>query len=333
MSTLNFSSFLHIVKKYANKKAMTFLVRGFLEEPIRLADIRDSKRKRYKLSPSICSDLYKGNEDLYPNLRKGLITYLNGYTESKPSLNVIYGRVVPETYRKVLNKELLDYALTCDNLTNNDKKKLSSLYSKASEKDFFVCLMYFVFVSNNKVNIAGPKRRKISFEDENLTAKDILDLLMSRPHPITIVTPDDIDESELNYVKELLALYSEKAKIVFKTKSELSSDPILLKEFEEQRGYYYLAESIRQGLRDTELSGQHFFDEYKSEVFESLKETSEAAYVTSEEKMKTILSRVTLIPLNSYLSKIPGWITASERKGTCHMLVNDGKMKWSKEDE
>ena len=44
--------------------------------------------------------------------------------------------------------------------------------------------------------------------------------------------------------------------------------------------------------------------------------------------MNTVMERVTFIPLNSLLMHLPGWIRAQERKGICHMLVNEEKIKW-----
>lgn len=307
------------------------MVRGFLEEPIKIVDIRNEKRRQYKVTPQMSSDFFKGKEDIYPNLREGLMKYLSIYADKVPTLSMLYGRVVPIKYQPITNKKLLELAISSVDLDRSEKDQLNKLYSSNSI-EFFKLIFKLAIRANNKtaISVSLPKK-EISLDDEDLTTKDIIDILMSKPRPITIITPDEVDESEVKYVKELLKVYSEKASVTFASKSDLEKDPSLLKAFEEQRRYFYAAESIKRGLRDTEHSGKHFFDDYKDEVFEGIKEATERTYTSGEDKLNSILDRVTLIPLNSFIAKIPDWITATERKGTCHMLVNDGKVTWNKD--
>jgi hypothetical protein len=42
-----------------------------------------------------------------------------------------------------------------------------------------------------------------------------------------------------------------------------------------------------------------------------------------------VLKQAVVAPVGkSLLSNIPNWIGNSEKKGVCHMLVNDGKIRW-----
>lgn len=332
MAILNFSSFLHVIRGGATSKQMTKLVKGFLDVPIKAADIRNESRCHYKLSSADCSHFFKGEEDIPPKLRIGLNTYLSAYDKGTDSLPILYHRIVPRSFEAITNKNLCNLCNDADNLSAAQKKIISDHYSKGEFDSFIRAVFKYAIQENNKTCVTRPTRKMLTLDDENLSTKDIIDILSSRKRPITIITEDEVDESELTYVKELLKVYSETAHIKFKTKSELSKDPVLLKQFEEQRHYFYAAESIRRGLRDTEVHDRHFFDDYKDDLYEGIKETSGKAYSSGQEKLDAVLERVTIIPLNTLLSKIPGWINNSERKGTCHILANEGKIKWVNDD-
>lgn len=328
MTALTFSSLLNVVKKFAQNKQMTFMVKGFLEEPIRTADIRDERRKQYRLTPKMCSSLFKGEEDIYPNLRRGLNTYLISYDPDGSKTRLLLNRIVANQLQNpYLYLEIYNLSMSDDSLSTAKKNEIKRYYSDKDFKMFFREVFQCAITANNKT-IAVRRKPSISLNDTNLTTNEIIDLLNNRERPVAIITPDEIDEAELNYIKELLKVYSEDAHITFVSKSDLSKNPAYLKDFNKQRDYYYAAESIRVGLRDTEVYGKHFFDDLKEEVFTGLEDTNAKSFSTGLEKMNTVMERVTFIPLNSLLMHLPGWIRAQERKGICHMLVNEEKIKW-----
>lgn len=334
MAVLTFSSFLKVITKFAKKKQMTFLVKGLLEDPIKKADIRDRSHKQYRLTPKMCGSLYKGNEDVYPLLRAGMTRYFNGHDKDGSISMLLLNRIVTNSLQnRYIFKELNELVQSDEEIDIAKRRYVNGLYNanKGNEdKLFFREVFMLAIVANNKTNPVAKKANR-SLGDNNLTTNDIIDILNSREHPVAIVTPDDIKDEELNYVKELLKVYSEAAHVIFVKKSDLVSDTACLDDFNKQRGYYYAAESIRVGLRDTETYGYHFFDELKSEIFTGLEDTCNKSYASGKEKMNAIMERVTFIPLNSVLMHLPGWIKTQERKGITHMLVNDEKIKWVEE--
>ncbi len=47
--------------------------------------------------------------------------------------------------------------------------------------------------------------------------------------------------------------------------------------------------------------------------------------------MLSVMEKVTSLSVDNYLlSKSPFWISGKIKKGVCHHLVNDGKLKWVK---
>ena len=332
MEHLNFSSLLKIMVRYSKKKQMTFMVRELLGEPIKSVGIRNEKRSYYKVTPKMASDFFNGEEDIYPNLRRGLNTFINGHDSDGTKLMLYFNRISANSMQNpYIFKELYELS-QADSDISRDKKNTIATYYKASNWKLFFRQIFLCAVNANNKTVA-PKEKKVkSLADEDLTVADIIDILKTRKKVI-IVTPDDVRDSELKYVEELLKVYSEETHVEFKTKSDLLSHPELSKDFNKQRDYFYAAESIRVGLRDTEVYGRHFFDDLKDEVYTGLEDTCERKYSSGKDKMNTVMDRVTLIPLNSLLTHIPDWIKAQERKGVCHMLVNEDKIHWVEEKD
>lgn len=113
-------------------------------------------------------------------------------------------------------------------------------------------------------------------------------------------------------------------------------DFVEYKHFQRQRKDYYRAETVRQASRDL-FSAEEIdpFEDLKDETYSMIEETIEE--VESEpalKKVKKVVDAAGKAPVNrSLLVHIPRWIGAEEKKGTCHMLVNEERIKWVDDDE
>lgn len=47
--------------------------------------------------------------------------------------------------------------------------------------------------------------------------------------------------------------------------------------------------------------------------------------------MTETLQYITTVSLSNLIAQIPGWVQASQKKGLCHMLVNEERMRWKDE--
>ena len=146
-----------------------------------------------------------------------------------------------------------------------------------------------------------------------------------------LTLPEKIEGSEKNYINALLRAYSEDSGKVFTSPDNLDSK--YLDNFRRNRISYFSAEVIRREIRDTTINSDDF-ERLKDEVYEGVIETYEKSHISCLEKLRDVLSQATLLPLNNnIISYSLHWIGSHERKGLCHMLVNDDKLHgWENND-
>lgn len=134
---------------------------------------------------------------------------------------------------------------------------------------------------------------------------------------------------ELPYVIELLKIYSKLSVTSIHTIEELKTFPDYEKHLNEQSKCYYSAEAMRRSVRDLFADGEKHFDILKDEIFDSIYETYvDLTLDDGYQRLKNVLEIVTKANLNStILLNIKGLVTIKEKKGICHILVNEGRIK------
>lgn len=136
-------------------------------------------------------------------------------------------------------------------------------------------------------------------------------------------------DSKLPYVIELLKVYSKLSGTNIPTVKELKTHPKYEKHFNEQSKCYYSAEAMKRAVRDLFIDGEEHFKILKDEIYNSIYETYiDFTLDDGYERLKNVLEIVTKANLNSsILLNIKGLVTIKERKGICHILVNEGRIK------
>ena len=137
-----------------------------------------------------------------------------------------------------------------------------------------------------------------------------------------------IEKQEMPYIEALLEAYSEELKVDIDTVEALKSYKYYFEHLNRQRKDFYCAETVRRFVRDT-LTDSIEFDVLKNEVYNGIIDTHEQHYDTGYKRLVEDLKQASLI--NTSKSKLDSQlhcIGSSERKGTCHMLVNDNKLRW-----
>lgn len=150
--------------------------------------------------------------------------------------------------------------------------------------------------------------------------------------PQTIPVPLNVSTQEKTYISELYKAYGDAESISDFNESTLDSFDEYKDDFADRRIEYYSAESVRRSVQEisTEnLSNQ--FEVLKNETYEGIKDTSRIKHSNGYEHMLAIMQQTISLPLSNYLFKnSPQWISPTIRKGVCHHLVNDHKLKWVK---
>lgn len=147
--------------------------------------------------------------------------------------------------------------------------------------------------------------------------------------------PIEIEPEELEYVSMLLSAYADADKCCVYEDSKLMPD-VRQKDFKTQRANYYKAESIRRGVRDNFMpeEGIEHFEDLKNDMYDGIIDIYEEEYDDAVKRLKAVLQHSSIITLNgSILSFMPGLLGNAAKKGICHMLVNEGRIRWVTNDE
>lgn len=157
-------------------------------------------------------------------------------------------------------------------------------------------------------------------------------LLATIPAPPNITPPKSIAKYELKYIAELYAAYGDAESIADFNEHALVAHPDYAEDLHDRRIDYFAAESIRRGV--DELQGatlKNQFEILKSETYEGVKDTAKKKHDNGYERLLAVMEQSTVISVNGYiLSRSPHWINNKIKKGVCHFLVVDDKLKWVK---
>ncbi len=157
--------------------------------------------------------------------------------------------------------------------------------------------------------------------------------------PVELVQPKLLTPEELPYVNALCDVYAEK---LGKATGDITPDMIpslsknLQRHYASQRKAYYQAEYVKHVARETFADGDSQFAALKEDAYAGIEDTYyDENHATGYDRLKAVLDRITTISLTkSALINVVGLIGNLEKKGICHILVNDEKIKsWVDIDE
>ncbi len=129
----------------------------------------------------------------------------------------------------------------------------------------------------------------------------------------------------------MLAAYGEAKGLTSLPKEDLSKYPDYQEDLIQRRIEYYAAETIRSGIRDSLCpSASNEFEILKSETHSAVSDTCKRTNAHGFEKLLAVMEKATTVTINRciILSR-NNWVGNNEKKGVCHILVNDGKIKWA----
>lgn len=141
---------------------------------------------------------------------------------------------------------------------------------------------------------------------------------------------------ELRYVKALCDAYAEKLERQTLEEKDIPSLSRQYSEnFKEQRKAYYSATSIWYSIRDVYADGEDEFIKLKEDAWHGINDTYWKEYKNGYERLIAVLEKVTSTTLDaSILYQMRNLIRNLEKKGICHILVNEGTIEsWVTHDE
>lgn len=155
-----------------------------------------------------------------------------------------------------------------------------------------------------------------------------------RPLPRSPVPPD-IEPQEMPYVDALMRVYGEVEGTCSIGPSNIDAYPNHQKHFKRQRTDYYAAEALRRGLRDAyDEPDDDQFRALEDEVYDGVIDTYECEYGSGMDRLRHTLKQSVQISADKcFATRETSWIGNAEKKGMCHILVNDERIRgWLDDD-
>lgn len=207
-------------------------------------------------------------------------------------------------------------------LASADVNTLPEFLSKA--------MLYALSVPNKEASIKADMEAAAELSPSVADIAKLRDLLSKFKRPDDIPVPPEPMEDELKYITELLAAYAEASSVGSISRKDLFSYPQYEADFHQRRKEFYAAESIRRGTRD--VFDQ--FDALKDETYNGIFDVHSGTFPHGYARLLSVMAVASTITINRcVLGQIPGWIGNGEKKGVCHILVNDGRIRWAVQDE
>lgn len=162
-----------------------------------------------------------------------------------------------------------------------------------------------------------------------LVMNDIFNTSFDFTKPPALPVPERPEDAEYEYLKALFAVYEEQNKLLspITTIDEVPNE--LRDHLQRQRSYFWAFESIRREVCNSfTQDGQDDFKMLLDDMYEFLIEVYEMKYPNGRARLDNVLIRAAeAFDLDSIIFRRLHWFACKERKGICHHLINEKKLR------
>jgi hypothetical protein len=144
------------------------------------------------------------------------------------------------------------------------------------------------------------------------------------PRPALGPLPDQPQQHESRYIRQLLDAYSDHAGADFTDLVALSSNEKMSDNFRRQRERFYNAEALRNFARDTVPEGT--FANLQDEIYHAVADIQDASHANGFDRMVAVTSQAALVTSTS--NPLQPATNTQDRQGICHQLANDDRLQW-----
>lgn len=143
-----------------------------------------------------------------------------------------------------------------------------------------------------------------------------------RPTPDT--PPAAPEKHEMPYVTELLAAYGDHLGQPVPGVADLAAHGDLHQHFSRTRIDFFMADGLNRFYRDQFPEGA--FEDVKKQIFDGVVDTAARDHANGYQRVLATTEQAVQVQLaeNDYVP----YVEPGDRKGICHHLVNDDKLKW-----
>ena len=234
----------------------------------------------------------------------------------------VLGYIRPDYPEELIHK--LNLIINADTQISESKKsEFAGVAQKSTLAEFLASVFLYTLSRVNKL----PKTNLHKSQNEQGYKTHSL---------VAVDPPSTVVEYEQPYVLALMEAYGEDAGKEDFSQTDLPNYPKYSDNFSRQRKYFYAAETVRRGTRDIYRdSDQDQFQVLKDEMYEGVIEVWEEKHKNGVEKLGKVMTQAAVTPVDRcWLSRDTDWIGNSQKKGVCHFLVNDQRLKgWVMKDD
>lgn len=144
------------------------------------------------------------------------------------------------------------------------------------------------------------------------------------PRPIHEPPPDQPQQHESRYIRQLLDAYGDHAGQEFSDLAALALNDVLTGNFRRQRERFYHAEALRNFARDTVPEGT--FAQLQEEIYHGVIDVCESNHPNGLDRMTAAVTQAAKIA--STANPLSPATSTQDRQGICHQLANDDKLSW-----
>jgi hypothetical protein len=146
------------------------------------------------------------------------------------------------------------------------------------------------------------------------------------PRPKVGAPPSDISTDESNYVSRLFDAYADHLKTPITSLGALKSHATLNEHFHRSREAFYHAESLRVFARDKVEPG--VFESLQNEIYAGVVDTRDAPHADGYQCVVEVTNVAQAMSLDAH--PLSPSLMATDRRGICHQLANEERLKWTK---
>lgn len=136
------------------------------------------------------------------------------------------------------------------------------------------------------------------------------------------VVPQDILDTESEYIKQLIDAYGEQEKTIFAHHGEISAHPHLLQNLDLQRERFFDADAFKRYYRDN--TDPSVIDLVEQDVFHGIADVLGEKHSETMGKISAVMKQAATVQTSGIASK---YARVPVKQGVCHHFVNDGKFK------
>jgi hypothetical protein len=144
----------------------------------------------------------------------------------------------------------------------------------------------------------------------------------ARPAPED--APEAIQAYEFRYIRQLLDAYADHLRTPVPDVASLTAQPPLTDHLHRSRTDFFMADSLNRFYRDQFPEGA--FDHIKKQILDGVIDTTNAPHADGLARVRATVQQAAQLPLAR--TDYEPYVEPGDKKGVCHHLSNDDKLRW-----